>query len=115
MPAMVRTTAIQRSGSGRLPGIGRLSKATKTTFAARAGVAMETSPLCSERNVPICPTKKRRPASSAYGAADGFHPDVPKKSRGRKNRPRTMLLKNNTAHVVKPRPKAIFRQSAAAA
>jgi hypothetical protein len=26
-----------------------------------------------------------------------------------------MLLKNNTAHVVKPRPKAIFRQSAAAA
>jgi len=111
----VSTTANHRSGSGRLPGINKLSNATKTTLAASAGVAIETSPLCSERKVPTCPQKKSAAEANAQTAKGKFHPDGPASNMGTKRIPNIMLLKKSTDHDVTPRPSAIFRQSAAAA
>ena len=92
MPAMVKTTASHKSGSGRLPGMSKLSNATNTTLAASAGVAMDTSPLCSERKVPTWPRKKRKPDNKASGALPRFHPDDPASSSGANKRPSIRLL-----------------------
>jgi hypothetical protein len=85
------------------------------TFEAKAGVAIETSPLCSERKVAICPVKKRSDPAAAIPKPVGSQALPGQNSKGTKNRPITMLLQKRITHVVTPRPSAIFKQMAAVA
>lgn len=98
-----------------MSGTRRLSRATKTTLLASAGVAMDTSPADSERKVAIWPMKKSAPAATPHGAAEASHPSRANNASGRKSAPIERLLKKVTDHVSAPRLMASFTRIAAVA
>src|SRR5439155_1566313 len=90
----------------------RLKTTTKMTLMPNTGVATETSPRLSVRNVNTCPTKKQIPATIACQRCNHSNGGPPRSHHSENPSAETQFVTNVALHGPAPPSVARFRNNA---